>query len=314
MIKGALVIGIDHYPTSPLQGCVNDATDFADIIEINGDGSPNFSVRRSMNVSSKPTLKSLIVELFDREMDTALFYFSGHGFLNEIGGYIVTPDHRKYDEGVSMDEIMIIAGKSKIKNKIIILDCCHSGALGSPQLHDGAASYLAEGMVILTACRNNEESIEINGHGIFTNLLLEALKGGAADIRGHITPGSVYAYVDQALGPWDQRPIFKTNVSRFTSLRTVLPAVPVEILRKIKTYFPQANYEFSLDPTFEYTNKEIAKPENVAIFKHLQQYEGVNLVVPTGEEHMYWAAQNSKSCRLTTLGQHYWRLVSENRL
>ena len=51
--------------------------------------------------------------------------------------------------------------------------------------------------------------------GIFTNLVLAALEGGAADLRGHVTPGSIYAYVDQALGAWDQRPIFKTNVTQF---------------------------------------------------------------------------------------------------
>ena len=30
--------------------------------------------------------------------------------------------------------------------------------------------------------------------------------------------------------------------------------------------------------------------------------EGVGLVVPVGEEHMYYAAMNSTACRLTALG------------
>lgn len=58
---------------------------------------------------------------------------------------------------------------------------------------------------------------EINGHGVFTDLLLQALQGGAANITGQITPGSVYAYIDQALGEWKQKPIFKTNIKRFIS-------------------------------------------------------------------------------------------------
>ncbi|MGF1573365.1 MAG: caspase family protein, partial [Sumerlaeia bacterium] len=45
-----------------------------------------------------------------------------------------------------------------------------------------------------------------------------------------------------------------------------------------------------------------AKEKNVAIFKDLQKMEGVGLVVPVSEEHMYYAAMNSKSCRLTALG------------
>lgn len=313
-MKGALVIGIDNYTTSPLRGCVNDATAFADIMETNDDGSTNFAVRRHMNVSSKATLLSMIADLFEREMDTALFYFSGHGLLNEVGGYIVTPDHRRYDEGVSMNDILTLASKSRIRDKIIILDCCHSGVFGSPQHTGGSAALLAEGMVVLTASRASEEAIEVNGRGIFTNLLLDALKGGAADLRGHITPGSVYAYIDQALGPFDQRPVFKTNVSRFTSLRTVKPALSLFDWKQITVYFPTPEHEFPVDPSYEFTNERVANPDHVAKFKILQKYNRVGLVVPVGEDHMYFAAQNSKSCRLTALGAHYWRLVSKNRI
>ena len=313
-MKGALTVGIDQYPTAPLRGCVNDAAAVADILVFNGNGSANFAVRRAMNVASQASLKAMIAELFEREMDTALFYFSGHGFLNETGGYIVTPDHRQYDEGVSMDEILVLTARSKIRNKIIILDCCHSGTFGSPQLGGGTTAHITEGMTILTASRSSEESIEVNGHGVFTNLLLDALRGGAADLLGQITPGSVYAYIDQALGPWDQRPVFKTNVSRFITLRTEKPAVPLEILKQITVYFPAPDYEFPLDPSYEFMNKSVANPNHVAIFQNLQKYNRVGLVVPIGEEHMYFAAQNSKSCRLTALGAHYWRLVNKKRI
>ena len=313
-MKKALVVGIDYYPNAPLKGCVNDATSFAQMMEAHGDGSLNFDVRLEKNVASRSSLKQMIIELFEGENETALFYFSGHGFLNELGGYIVTPDHKKYDEGVAMEDILKLASNSGTKNKIIILDCCHSGAFGSPQISGGTSAYLKDGMVILTASQASESAIEVNGHGVFTNLLLDALDGGAADLRGHITPGSVYAYIDQALGTWDQRPVFKTNVTRFTSLRNVPPAVPLTILKKIKDYFPDPQHEFALDPSYEYTNEDVAKPENVAIFKNLQKFEGVGLVVPMGEEHMYWAAQNSKSCRLTALGAHYWRLIKDKRI
>jgi hypothetical protein len=264
-----------------------------------------------------------LIELFNGDADSAFFYFSGHGFINEIGGYIVTPDYTQYDEGVSMDEILTIANSSKVKNKIIILDCCHSGALGSPKIVGGHVSYIEEGVSILTASRDNEPSLEINGHGVFTNLLLEALQGGASDLRGHITPGSIYAYIDQALGPWNQRPVFKTNITQFTSLRIVIPQVPVDVLRKIIEYFPNPTQEFALDPSFEDTNsKEIghkvvkpyAKPENVTVFKHLQKFQSVGLVIPVSADYMYFAAMDSKSCRLTALGYHYWRLVKERRI
>jgi len=313
-MRKALVIGIDAYPTAPLHGCVNDAVAVATVLATNGDGSPNFDVRLETDVTTKADLKRLTVELFDGSNDVALLYFSGHGFLNAIGGYIVTPDYRQYDEGVSMDEILTLANKSGAQDKIVILDCCHSGVFGSPAALGTAVSHLIEGIVVLTASRPSEAALEVSGHGVFTSLLLDALQGGAADLRGHITPGSVYAHVDQALGPWGQRPVFKTNVTRFTSLRTVTPAVPPEVMRRLTEYFPSPEQEFPLDPSYEFTNTGIAQPEHVAVLKHLQKFVSVGLVVPVGEEHMYFAAQNSKSCKLTALGHHYWKLVKEKRV
>jgi hypothetical protein len=321
-MKKALVIGINNYPGSPLRGCINDAQAFSNIIATNGDGSPNFDVKLITDVPTKSDLKGLILDLFNGDCETSLFYFSGHGFINQIGGYIVTPDYKRNDEGVSMDEILSIVNDSKAKDKIVILDCCHSGAFGSPRA-TGLTANIVEGVSILTASRNNEPSIEIGGHGIFTNLLLDALKGGAADIRGHITPGSIYSYIDQALGAWDQRPVFKTNITRFTSLRRISPSVPLEILRKIIEYFPNPQQEFVLDPSYEDTNTKVvehnviephAKAENVKVFKHLQKFQSVGLVVPVNADYMYFAAMNSKSCKLTTLGNHYWRLVRDRRI
>ncbi len=221
-----------------------------------------------------------------------------------------------------MDEILSLANQSKIKDKIIILDCCHSGAMGSPQL-TGSTSQLQEGISILTASRDNESSIEINGHGVFTNLLLGSLQGGAADLRGHISPGSIYAFIDQALGAWDQRPVFKTNVTRFTSIRTVIPQVAVDTLRKLVEFFPTPQEEYKLDPSYEDTNsKEVkheiihpfAKSENVEVFKKLQKLQSVGLVVPVDADYMYFAAMKSKSCKLTSLGYHYWQLVKDKRI
>ena len=51
-----------------------------------------------------------------------------------------------------------------------------------------------------TASKHDAPAMEVDGHGVFTILLLEALKGGAADVTGHITLGGVYAYIDRALG------------------------------------------------------------------------------------------------------------------
>ena len=154
---------------------------------------------------------------------------------------------------------------------------------------------------------------KLHGEGVFTSLLVGALQGGAADLRGHITPGSLYAYVDEALGAWDQRPIFKTNVSTFAPLRTIAPKVPFEQMRKMTEYFESPDAAHELDPSYEDT-EESADPEKVKIFKILQKFQSVGLVVPVDADYMYFAAMESKSCRLTALGYQYWRLVKEKKL
>ncbi len=315
-MRKALVVGINDYPKAPLRGCVNDAVAITGVLGTHGDGSPNFGVKLITSPSANITramLKAEIEALFSGDPDIALLYFSGHGVVDSFGGYIVTRDFTKYDEGVSMDEILKLANHSKAKDKIILLDCCYSGAFGSPTTTGSNVAQLTEGLSILTASRDSESALEINGCGVFTALVVDALQGGAADLRGHITPGSIYAYVDQALGPWDQRPIFKTNVTRFTSVRTISPPVPHATLRKLVDYFPKPQVEHKLDPSYEFT-EAAANSDKVQIFKDLQKFVSVGLVVPVGEEHMYFAAMNSKSCKLTALGFQYWRLVNEKRL
>ncbi|MEI7997379.1 MAG: caspase family protein [Methylococcaceae bacterium] len=315
-MRKALIVGINSYPTSPLTGCVNDANAMATILESHGDGAPNFGIKimtsPSLNIT-KSVLREAIEHLFTGDSDMALLYFSGHGFIKSTGGYLVTVDARKYDEGISMDDVLILANQSKAKNRVIILDCCHSGALGSPSITNNSISQLSEGLSVLTASRDNETALEVNGSGIFTSLVVDALKGGAADLRGNITPSSLYAYVDEALGAWDQRPIFKTNVTSFAPLRRISPKIPFETMRKITKYFITPDTEFQLNPTYEDTEPS-AIADNVTIFKDLQKFQSTGLVVPVDAEFMYFAAVNSKSCRLTALGYQYWRLVNEKKL
>lgn len=320
-MRKALVVGINSYPRGPLSGCINDANAVAQILERNGDGSVNFSVKKKLDVGTKGILRGHIEDCFAGDADIALFYFSGHGYVDAIGGNIVTPDYSDHDMGVSMHDILTIVNSSNCKNKVVVLDCCHSGFLGRINTGSNAASIIGEGVTLLTASKSDEPAMEIAGHGLFTSLFLAALSGGAADISGHITPGGIYAYIDKALGPWEQRPVFKTNVTRFSPLRTVIPQISEATLRRIINYFDKPDTVLRLDPSFEPTNapavihdviEPYADEENVKIFADLQKYEGVGLVVPNEEKHMYFAAMKSKSCKLTSVGQHYWRLVKEN--
>lgn len=312
-MRRALVVGINDYPGARLYGCVNDATNIAHLLSSNEDESPNFEVMLMVQDQRKPVLRARLLELFSGDDEMHLFYFSGHGLVNEMGGYIVTVDCQRNDEGISMDDILTMASLSKARQKVIILDCCHAGAMGAPALMGNGTAVLGQGVVVLASSRDTETSKEVAGMGVFTNLLLKALRGGAADIVGGVTAGSIYNYVDRGLGGWQQRPMFKANIARSMNLRRVRPVLDVGELRKLRVYFPGMEDEKQLDPSYEYTAKE-AVEENVKVFKALRVMQGLGLVETIGEEYMYFVAMNSGRCRLTPLGMYYWQMIKEGRI
>lgn len=322
-MRKALCVGIDSYQhIGDLYGCVNDANSVKSALERNGDGSLNFDVKIMCSTSdasyvSRSQLKDAIEDLFGSESEIAVFYYSGHGSFDTLGGYLCTSEIQRADDGLSLNDIMSIVANSKARNKVIILDSCFSGAIANP-IEMSNYSLITNGTTILAACGEKEYATEEDGHGVFTSLLVEALYGGAMNLLGEVSPGSVYSYIDRSLGAWEQRPVFKANIKSFVSLRKNIPPIQISELRRIVDIFDTPYKEFALDPTFEpdkhgSDTKEVNK-EHEEIFSLLQRYVKLNLVTPVGEEHMYYAAINRKSCKLTAQGQHYWNLVKKNNI
>jgi hypothetical protein len=328
-MRKALIVGIDKYDhITPLSGCVNDAHAVKNVLERHADGTVNFATPKLLAGTSaservdKGQLKDAIRELFADDSEIALFYFAGHGYVEDTGGFLCGTECRTGDDGLALAEVMTLAVKSPAKNKVIILDSCHGGIAGNrPDLQ--AIAEIKEGMTILTASTAEQYAMEVpgGGAGVFTSLLVDALGGAAANLVGDVTPGSVYAHIDQSLGPWAQRPVFKTNVKTFVSLRKAAAPIPLADLQALATHFPRADYDFPLDPEYEpertaeqLTDPDFPKPDprKNAVFAVLQKYVKVNLVRPVGAPHMWHAAMQSKSCELTVLGQHYRNLVAND--
>ncbi len=229
-MRKALIVGIDHYDhIGSLSGCVNDAHSVKSVLERHADGTVNFPTPKLLTGTStidrvdRGELKDAVRELFAGDSDIALFYFAGHGYIEDTGGFLCGTDCRTGDDGLSLAEVMALAVKSEAKNRVIILDSCHSGIVGSrPDVQ--AVAEIREGTTILTASTANQYAMEVpgGGAGVFTRLFVDAIGGAAANLVGDITPGSIYAHIDQSLGPWAQRPVFKTNVKTFVLGKTML--------------------------------------------------------------------------------------------
>jgi len=108
-MRRALVVGIDDYSFGPLHGCVNDAHRMERILAHHDGGAPNFTCKRLTAPHDRITrsaLRESVEALFKQPADAALFYFSGHGTANNLDGYLVTQDAEKYDDGVSMSDVL----------------------------------------------------------------------------------------------------------------------------------------------------------------------------------------------------------------
>lgn len=320
-MRRALIVGINKYNhLNPLAGAVRDATLIEDVLKKHWDDTPNYECRLYLSPGPDPITREFLRTewdlLFAGSPDAVLFYFAGHGTPTVAGGFIATQDGKNNDFGLPMDELLNRANKSQAREVLLILDCCFSGSLGNPVvLQNGLDNnaLLREGVTILAASSPHETAAEIGGQGLFTAMVLHALHGGASDVMGKVSAASIYAHVDQALGAWDQRPMYKSHASRLSPIRQCEPAVSPGFLRQLPKIFPDPTGTIKLDPTYEYTMAK-ADPDHVAVFNILKIYRNARLVRTTDQDDLYFAAMQSGGVRLTGLGRFYWKLAKEGRI
>lgn len=317
-MKRALLVGIDAYDNfSSLAGCVADVRALEPLIARNDDASLNFStatLTSDVDRIATDDLKEAVAHLLSPGADVAFLYFAGHGAQVGDDVALVTQNGTGTSPGYPLAELLGLVASSSVGEINIVLDCCFSGNAGKiPQLASTLAS-IRPGLTILTASRGDQTAAEtLAGRGAFSEQFCAALDGGAADVLGSVAMASIFAYLSESFGPWDQRPTFKANIERPHELRRCAPALSLRVLQNLPVWFPTPDHYFPLDPSFE-PDAEPDHPDNEAIFGDLQRCRAVKLVEPVGHEHMYFAAMEGLGCRLTPLGRHYREMAERNLL
>lgn len=324
MARRALIVGVNKYPKlgagATLKGAVPDADDIERLLARHSNGDPNYTCIKLTSDSTAVTrvkLRESLAQLFRKTNDEMLFYFSGHGTVTDNGGYILTQDAVHGDLGIPMDEILQHANNAADRDALIILDCCMSGAMGNPQALQGDGAYqrsmLNQHVSILAASRENESAVEAGGHGLFTALLIDALEGAAADIVGNVTLPAIYAHIEGALGPWDQRPIYKTYTTSVSIIRRADPRIPLPTLRRLTELFPDPSFQYQLTPDHEYDKSPQTDAQRIGqLFK---RYRDAGLLCAAEEgSDFYWVAMESGHIVLTPLGRHIWRQIKGGRI
>lgn len=198
----ALVIGISKYRKKDrlnLKYATSDARALATFLQ-----EQRYQVRLLVDRQAKRRyimheLDQLAQRCKDQENPLVLVYFSGHGAGDPQGRYYLIPHDADPDDlfasAVSNKVFNDALDQIKTERLIVFLDACHSGGVSAPQGTKAANLPYYQAPVLepidavatkyfITSCAAQESSHELDqpgeenqGYGIFSNHLLQLLKG-----------------------------------------------------------------------------------------------------------------------------------------
>ena len=137
--------------------------------------------------------------------DLLLFYYSGHGVLDERNQLYLcgrdTLSDRLLRTGISNTRINEFIAQSVCQRTVILLDCCSSGMFKSGPI---GGQLAGPGRFIVSSTRGialANDAATATGTSLFTNSLVDGLLGGAPDPNddGFIDLREIYDYVRDRL-------------------------------------------------------------------------------------------------------------------
>lgn len=126
--------------------------------------------------------------------DFTLVFMAGHGVEDEAGSTFFLPEdgdpERLISTGVAQADLQSILARSIAGKVVAFLDICHAGGAVLSQGRRGLPdqtkmvnelAQAGDGLMVFAAARASEVAVELpqEGHGAFTEALLEGLEGKA---------------------------------------------------------------------------------------------------------------------------------------
>ena len=213
-----LAVGINKYknPALNLNYAEPDAKGIVDFFRQKGKGLfKNVEIKEIYNEqATKETIISKLKQLEKTNpQDAVLIYLAGHGEnINDKWYFIpheLTYPEREEDvktKGISSDELSGYIKNIRAQKILVLIDACKSGAvlIAFRGFEDRKAlSQLSRstGVHIIAASTKDQFAAEVKdlGHGVFTYILLEGLKGKAAGDGKTVTVFKLKAYIEEQL-------------------------------------------------------------------------------------------------------------------
>ena len=316
--RKALLIGVDKYENLDqryqLKNCVHDAKAIRVILEKHENSDQNFHTILCPN----PTLESIqknVKKVLSRNTEHVLIYFSGHGFRDQKSGigYLASRDYTSKAPGVSMEWLMETISQSGVSEVTIILDCCHAASMGNRFTGSTSHSCLNENTTILAATQKEDVASEgrRGANSVFTKIIIQGLDGAAVDVFGNVTATSLYNLADSLLTPLEQRPVFKSVVTRMTPLRKCNADLTNSELRELgsKQFFRDKDRVLQLCPRDISLDSE--KKETQRKLAMLLKFHRYGFLKCKDQLSIYEAALQSKTCELSPFGKFYWEIINK---
>ncbi len=212
--RSAILIGSSKYPNEPgltELRCPENDVDAMDAVLRSPDFGHFTETFVCKNKSSYEVLEKIETVLADAGRDDlVLIYFSGHGKLNPAGRLCLATVNTKIktlrSTSILVREIKSYFDHSRCKKKILLLDCCYSGAAGKDFIRGGVDDQLqlisqGQGTFIMTASTGIHVAFEKEGDefGLFTKHLVQGIRSGEADKDedGFVDMEELYEYVHE---------------------------------------------------------------------------------------------------------------------
>lgn len=192
-----LVTGVSSYQDSrnDVTLTTKNAKSFAQKMLTQTD---NVSILTSKYANHDNVLEKLkIICSKAKEDDRIVFFFAGHGTVDNMQNGCICA----YDEPIYYSELMNCLKESKAKEKVMIVEACHSGS--------SLASYIDPSVICFSSSRMDEFSYyhDLVGAGYFSNAILTGLQGKAdanKDMKITVMELFQYAY-SYVLGKSDKQ-------------------------------------------------------------------------------------------------------------
>ncbi len=217
----AIIVGINEYknPKLQLKYAVPDAELFEDTLKKVTAGLFEKVNIKKLVTKDKTTNENIIKELRAYKSlnpdDVFVFFVASHGTVDEGEYFLITSNvgstrtEKLKTDALSQGMLKELIANIPATKKLIIIDTCSAGALGEAiqvamltrgMSEDTAMKILsrAVGSTILSASTSLQEAVEgYQGHGLFTYVLVEGLKGKADKGKtGYVKTTELADYVD----------------------------------------------------------------------------------------------------------------------